>query len=73
MFCEIKRLLRRKVMTNRSILKEINPEYSLEVLMLKLPWWLRWQRILLHCGRPGFNPWIGKIPWGRERLPTLVF
>ena len=20
-----------------------------------------------------FNPWIGKIPWRRERLPTLVF
>ena len=22
---------------------------------------------------PGFNPWVGKIPWRRERLPTLVF
>ena len=22
---------------------------------------------------PGFDPWIGKIPWRRERLPTLVF
>ena len=22
---------------------------------------------------PGFNPWIGKIPWRRERLPTPVF
>ena len=21
----------------------------------------------------GFNPWIGKIPWRRERLPTPVF
>ena len=21
----------------------------------------------------GFNPWIGKIPWRREELPTLVF
>ena len=19
-------------------------------------------------GRPGFNPWVGKIPWRRERL-----
>ena len=25
------------------------------------------------CGRPGFNPWVGKIPWRRERLPTPVF
>ena len=22
---------------------------------------------------PGFDPWVGKIPWGRERLPTPVF
>ena len=25
------------------------------------------------CGRPGFDPWAGKIPWRRERLPTPVF
>ena len=25
------------------------------------------------CGRPGFDPWVGKIPWRRERLPTPVF
>ena len=23
--------------------------------------------------RPGFNPWIGKMPWRRERLPTPAF
>ena len=23
--------------------------------------------------RHGFNPWVGKIPWRREWLPTLVF
>ena len=28
---------------------------------------------LLHCRRPGFDPWVGKIPWRRERLPTPVF
>ena len=22
------------------------------------------------CGRPGFDPWVGKIPFRRERLPT---
>ena len=26
-----------------------------------------------HVGRPGFDPWVGKIPWRRERLPTPVF
>ena len=39
----------------------------------RLPWWLSWYRICLHCGRTGFNPWVGKIPWRREQLPTLVF
>ena len=24
-------------------------------------------------GRPGFDPWVGKIPWRREWLPTPVF
>ena len=24
-------------------------------------------------GRPGSDPWVGKIPWRRERLPTPVF
>ena len=27
----------------------------------------------LPCGRPGFDPWSGKIPWRRDRLPTRVF
>ena len=31
------------------------------------------KRIRLQCGRPGFDPWVGKIPWRRERLPTPVF
>ena len=22
---------------------------------------------------PGFDPWVGKIPWRRDRLPTPVF
>ena len=26
----------------------------------------------LQCGRPGFDPWVGKIPWRKERLPTPV-
>ena len=27
----------------------------------------------LKCGRPGFDPWVRKIPWRREWLPTLGF
>ena len=38
-----------------------------------LPLWFSWWRICLQYRRPGFNPWVGKIPWRRERLPTPVF
>ena len=31
-----------------------------------LPWGLRWYRICLQRGRPGFHPWVRKTPWGRE-------
>ena len=27
----------------------------------------------LQCRRPGFDPWVGKITWRREWLPTPVF
>ena len=30
------------------------------------------KKICLQCGRPGFNPWIRKIPWRRKWQPTLV-
>ena len=36
------------------------------------PWWLRrWLRICLQCARPGFDPWIWKIPWRREWAETV--
>ena len=38
-----------------------------------LPLWLSWSRIHLQCGRPGFESWIGKIPWRREQLHTPLF
>ena len=41
--------------------------------ILGLPLSLSWQRIHLQCGRPGFDPWVGKITWRRERLCTSVF
>ena len=47
----------------------MNASYLLQRLLL----WLSWLRIHLQCGRPGFHPWVGKIPWRRERLPTPVF
>ena len=41
--------------------------------ILGLPLWLSWQRIHLQCRGPGFDPWVGKIPWRREQLPAPVF
>ena len=31
------------------------------------------KKICLQCRRPRFDLWVGKIPWRREWLPTLVF
>ena len=31
-----------------------------------LPWWLRWCRICLQCGRTMFYPWDGDIPLAKE-------
>ena len=28
--------------------------------------------VCLQCERPGFDPWLGKIPWRRKWQPTLV-
>ena len=52
--------------SNQSILKEINPEYSLEELMLKLQYFghLMWRTSSLECEEPAH--W--KIPWCWERL-----
>ena len=37
------------------------------------PWWLRLERVCLQCGRPRFDPWVGKIPWRMIWQPTPVF
>ena len=29
--------------------------------------------LYMQCRRSGFNPWVGKIPWRREQIPTPVF
>ena len=31
------------------------------------------KRVCVQCGRPTFNPWVGKILWRREQIPTSVF
>ena len=43
------------------------------VFIYGLPWWLRQEGICLQCQKPGFDPWVSKIPWRREWVPTPVF
>ena len=38
-----------------------------------LPRLLRRWRICLQCRRLGFDPWVGKVPWQRERQPAPGF
>ena len=42
----------------------------------RLPWWFTRERVCLGCRRHrrrGSDPWVGQIPWRRERQPTPVF
>ena len=34
--------------------------------------WLYQMAYTCNVGDPGFNPWLGTIPWRREWQPTLV-
>ena len=47
-------------------------EFSIFMLEMSLPWWLRQKSICLQCGRPRFDPWVGKILWRRKWQPTPV-
>ena len=51
--------------------QRVRHDWATELNWPKL--WFSWWRILLQCRRPGFCPWVRKVPWRRERLPTPVF
>ena len=38
-----------------------------------LHWWFTGKRICLQCGRPGFPPWVGQIPWRWVWQPSAIF
>ena len=44
-----------------------------QVGLLGLPWWLRRWRICPQWRRCGFDPWVGTIPWRRERQHIPAF
>ena len=37
------------------------------------PRWLSGKESICRCRRHSSDPWVGKIPWSREWLPTPVF
>ena len=41
--------------------------------VFSVPWWLSNKESTCQCRRYRFNPWIGKISWGRKWQPTPVF
>ena len=40
---------------------------------VKASWWLSGKESTCQCRRPGFDPWVEKVPWSRRWLPTPVF
>ena len=45
--------------------------YKMEEIILL--WGFPGGSLCLQCRRSRFDPWVGKIPWKRERLPIPVF
>ena len=46
--------------------------YMYILYIWNIPWWLRRNSVCLQCRRPGFDPWVKKIPWRRKWRPTPV-
>ena len=53
--------------------RQLGPEVGKNSLPLCLAGGSDGKRICLQCRRPRFDPWVEKIPWKREWLPTPVF
>ena len=49
--------------------------YQLDICLLTkgLPWWSDGKETACQCRRRGFDPWVGKTPWRRERQSPPVF
>ena len=59
---------------SRSFLfKPFNPSCTPRYEVYCFPGGSAGKEICLQCRRSKFDPWLGKIPWRREWLPTPVF
>ena len=52
--------------------RRVRHNWATSLLLFIFMHWLRWLSVCLQCGRPGFNPSVGKIPWRRKWQSTLV-
>ena len=50
-----------------------NRFFSLLQTQFGLSSYLSWLRICLQCRKPGFDSWVGMIPWRRKWQPTPAF
>ena len=62
---------------NKGIEKEVKHKYLAAFIMVHVSLVAQMvkkkKKVCLQCRRPGFNPWVGKIPWRRKWQPTPVF
>ena len=61
-----------QIMWNALPYKILSLKISKQLCIYYGIWWLRWLSICLQCGRPEFDPWVGKIPWRRKWQSTPV-
>ena len=55
------------------ILPEANYTYAcVWPAILNFLMWFRGSSVCLQCGRPGFEPWVGKIPWRRMATHSSI-
>ena len=52
---------------------EYDPGFWMSTILKGLPSWLSGKRLACQCRRPGFDPWVRKIPCRRNWQPTPVF
>ena len=59
--------------TIRLILIELDMTERLSLSLWGFPSGSAGKESTCDVGRPGFDPWVGKVLWRREWLPTPVF
>ena len=70
---DILRTVRHRLWISIALWKLETPLHPPSTRVLGFPCGSADKEFTCNVGRPGFNPWVGKTPWIKERLPTPVF